>query len=128
MLLMRKKVFAIANEGKSPIEDVHERTVAHMRTGMNEWRDRLAKAIEERGETMRSVSLKAGLGANYVHGILKDEKDPTVERLLAICQALNVSPAYILLGSETTPEVEAILLLMQGSESRRKAILDLLRS
>jgi transcriptional regulator with XRE-family HTH domain len=125
---MSDKLFAIANAVKNSIADVRGEEASVIAFAMGTWRDRLAAAIEERGETMRSVSLKAKLGANYVHGVLKDGKDPTVEKLLAICQALNVSPAYVLIGETVPPEIEALLLLMQTSEARRKAILDLLRS
>jgi transcriptional regulator with XRE-family HTH domain len=76
---------------------------------------------------MRSASLRAGLGHNYIHGILKEDKDATVDRLLAICKALNVSPAFILLGQTAPPEVEELLLLMQANPERREAILALLR-
>lgn len=128
MLLMRENLFAIANAVNTSIADVREEHGSVTSWAMSAWRDRLAAAIEERGETMRSASLKASLGANYVHGILKDGKDPTVEKLLALCDALGVSPAYILLGEKMPPEVEALLLLMQSSKERREAILALLRT
>jgi lambda repressor-like predicted transcriptional regulator len=128
VLLMPDRVFAKANAVKTAIADVRDNEGCANTFDMTAWRDRLASAIEERGETMRSASLKAKLGANYVHGVLKDGKDPTVEKLLAVCEALGISPAYILLGDKAPPEVEALLLLMQTSPARRQAILDLLRT
>lgn len=128
MLCHARNLYAIADTDKSSIADVrHEGEVAIDRV-MADWRERLERTILERGETMRSASLKAGLGHNYIHGVLKEEKDATVDRLLAICKALNVSPAFILLGQDAAPEAEALLLLMQSSPERREAILALLRS
>ena len=128
MLCHARKIYAIADTGKTPIADVCGDHDDAMTFAMTDWRERLERTISERGETMRSASLKAGLGHNYIHGILKEDKDATVDRLLAICKALNVSPAFILLGQDAPPEVEALLLLMQNSPERRQAILALLRS
>lgn len=75
---------------------------------------------------MRSASLKAGLGHNYLHGIIKDGKDPTVERLMKVCSALNVSPAYILLG-DAPSEADDLLRLIQERPERLAAIVQLLR-
>lgn len=128
MLLHDAKLYAIAYTCKTPIADVHDVDANGKFPAMSGWRERLERTIAERGETMRSASLKAKLGHNYVHGILKEDKDATVDRLLAICQALEVSPAFILLGQDAPPQVEELLLLMQASPERREAILALLRS
>ena len=128
MLCHGQNLYAIADTDKTPIADVRSKIGRAMEYAMADWRERLDRTISERGETMRSASLKAGLGHNYIHGILKEGKDSTVDRLLAICKALNVSPAFILLGQDAPPEAEALLLLMQNSPERRQAILALLRS
>lgn len=60
-------------------------------TGMcDDWRGRLHSLIRERGKTMKDVSLDAGLGAGYVHSILRGTppREPSVENLQRIMQAL----------------------------------------
>lgn len=91
-----------------------------------EWRQRLEAALTERGESMRSASLKAGVGANYIHGILKENKEPTVDRMIAICKTLNVSLSYILTGAKVSRETEGILRALEESPETRDAILALL--
>lgn len=69
------------------------------------WRTILLDALEARGETMRSASLKAGFGANYLHGVLKDGKDATVERLLQICKAFQIDPAALIVNGAVATEL-----------------------
>lgn len=77
------------------------------------WRDRLRREIEAQKRTLRSVSMKAGLGESYVSGILNEMKDPSVERLAAVCNELHVSLSAILFGTTDTPEQEEFLNLLQ---------------
>lgn len=91
------------------------------------WRDRLTEALD--GRSMRSLSLDAGLSAGYVHGILKDGKDPTVDNITAVCRALQVSPLKVLYGLEMTPEMEDVFRLWSDApEAIRHSILQILRA
>lgn len=90
------------------------------------WRTRLEARIAQDGRTMRDVSLSAGLSAGYVHGILKDGKDPTIDRLSAVARALNVSLAYVLVGVNISPEAEEIVRVLEEDPVRRDAVLSLL--
>lgn len=76
---------------------------------------------------MREVSLAAGAGAGYLHSILKEGKDPGIERLSAICDQIGVSLPYILYGINITPEDEKIVAAAQRSPQLRAAVLALLR-
>ncbi|WP_116598912.1 adenosylcobalamin-dependent ribonucleoside-diphosphate reductase [Primorskyibacter marinus] len=71
-----------------------------------DFREIITNLIDARGTTMRQVSLEAGLSHGYLHGIIKDGKDPTLERLSKVAKVLNVSLGEIV-GSEAAPEILA---------------------
>lgn len=90
------------------------------------WRQRLSAAIDESGKSMNAVSSQAELAPNYVHGILKLNKEPTLDRLLRVCDAVPVSAVWIIHGHEVRPEDEALLRLLHQHPDARQAILALL--
>jgi ribonucleoside-diphosphate reductase alpha chain len=74
------------------------------------------------------VSLAAGLGAGYVHSILNEGKDPTIDNLIAVCNEIGVSLSAVLYGYEMSAENEEILRLLQNSSpGAREGLLALLR-
>ncbi|MBO3760380.1 helix-turn-helix transcriptional regulator [Ciceribacter sp. L1K22] len=91
------------------------------------WRGRLQQALDRSGRSAREVSLAAGKGAGYVHSLLKEDKDPTLENLLAVCRELNVSLSELIYGFEISPATEEILALLEGSPDARDGILKILR-
>lgn len=92
------------------------------------WRERLKIALEASGRSMRDVSIKAGKGKGYLHSILGEMKDPTIDYLIAVCNELGVSVSYILYGLDVTGEQEEILrLLREASPAAREGILQILR-
>ncbi|RCL01008.1 MAG: hypothetical protein JSC188_000749 [Candidatus Tokpelaia sp. JSC188] len=96
---------------------------------INKWRQRLAKSLEKSQKSKRSISLAAGMGPGYLHSILVEEKDPTIESLVKVCKELQVSIAYIIYGYEVTPIQEEFLRLFElASPADRQAILTFLRS
>lgn len=90
------------------------------------WRRRLEDAIKDKGRTKRDISLKVGKGAGYVHSILSEGKDPTIENLIAVCQELGVSLTWIVYGFEISPQTERILSLIEQNPDDRAAVLQLL--
>lgn len=76
---------------------------------------------------MRAVSLAAGCGPGYVHSILSEGKDPTVEKLMAVCEVIPVSFAHIIYGFEITQEDADLLAAMKRAPEAREAVLTLLR-
>lgn len=90
------------------------------------WRTRLAGAIQDSGKSARAVSMAAGAGPGYVHSILKEGKDPTVEKLMAVCAAIPVSVIYVLYGVEAAPADVAILKALQENPAARDGILAIL--
>lgn len=93
----------------------------------NAWRTRLRDTLTEKKLSKREVSLAAGAGAGYLHGILDEGKDPTIQRLAAVCAAIPVSLTYILYGFDISPEDEAIISAMHEAPEKRDAVLTLLR-
>ena len=75
---------------------------------------------------MREVSLAAGLSAGYLHGVLKDRKDPTIDRLSAIARAMNISLSYILVGVRVSRDTERLIEVLESDPDRRQAVLRLL--
>jgi transcriptional regulator with XRE-family HTH domain len=91
------------------------------------WRARLERAIKDSGRSNREISLAARKSHGYIHSILKEGKDPTVDNLIAICRVLNVSLTKILCGFEMSAETEKILSLIEGNPKARDGILQILR-
>lgn len=94
---------------------------------MNEpWRKRLIKIIDDavdNGRSMRDISLRAGLGPNYVRHIVSGENAPTIEKLAALAAELNVSLLYILKGFDVSQETEDLISIFEGMPAKRRAIL-----
>jgi transcriptional regulator with XRE-family HTH domain len=94
-----------------------------------EWRKRLQEAVDKSGKSMRAISLTAGCSASYLHGILKEDKEPTLPRLVRICSEIGVSVTYIILGIEMSPTHEALLLLMSDlPDVQQQLLLEIARS
>ncbi|WP_097071600.1 helix-turn-helix domain-containing protein [Rhodobacter maris] len=91
------------------------------------WRTRLREAIEASGKSQRAISLESGCGAGYLNAVFKEGKDPTVNKLLAICAAIPVSATWVLYGANVTDEDLELLEIMQASPRAREAVLTLLK-
>ena len=80
------------------------------------WRTRLAKVLKDKHLTKRGVSLAAGMSEGYVHGILQEGKEPTVENLLSVCRASGISPALVVLGYEVPPDTSELFELWAAAD------------
>lgn len=94
----------------------------------DDWRERLEAAVSKDGRSFRDISLAAGLSHGYLHGILRDNKEPTLDRFVRICKVLNISVAYALMGMDITRETEQIISEIEADGERRTAILQLLQA
>lgn len=92
------------------------------------WRDRLAAALEASGKSKREVSLASGSGPGYLHSILKEGKDPSVENLARICGALGVSLTKVLYGIDISPATERLMRAAEASEATRNHLLAILEA
>jgi len=97
--------------------------------GMNEsWQKRLARGIKANRLSQRRVSLDAGMGPGYVNSLIKEGKDPTVEHLIAVCRAAELSLSWVLFGVEISAETEQLMELLENApKSKRESLLNLLK-
>ena len=91
------------------------------------WRHRLNAALKARNISMRQASIRAGAGDGYVQSVLVGGKDPTIDKLRAVCDAVPVSLAYILFGHDITAEDEAIVASLHAGPEVRDAVLTIIR-
>ena len=89
-------------------------------------RARLQAVVDADGRSLRDISLAAGLSHGYLHGILRDDKEPTLDRFQLVCKEMGVSATKILLGVDVSPEAEAIMKLLDADPDVRAAVLALL--
>lgn len=127
MISMRRTISALEEiasvryEGRAKVNRLRDKIA--MQTG--KWRERFEREVDNSTLSMRAISLAAGLGPGYVHSVIKEGKDPTIENLIKVCDVLNVSTAYVLHGLEFTPNEAQILELIRKNPARRDAILSL---
>lgn len=92
------------------------------------WKERLADGIKAKGKSQREVSLAAGKGPGYVNSLLKEGKDPTIENLLLVCEAADLSLIWVLFGFDMDRETEEIVReLKRESPTGRSGLLQHLR-
>lgn len=69
------------------------------------WFDRLKEAIEVSGISKKRLSKAAGRGQNFVQQMLKDGKQPGIENLSGLLEALGQEATiYVLTGERITPD------------------------
>jgi len=76
------------------------------------WKDRLLHAVERSGKSQQAIAIDAGLGRAYLYGVFKEGKVPTVENMIRICNAIGVSPAFIIFGWSMNPKQQELLDLI----------------
>lgn len=92
----------------------------------DEWRVRLTEAIKAKGLSMRAASLAAGFAPGYVHSILKDGKDPSVDHLIAVSREAGVSLLWVLYGIQASPATERLIRMLEADPGTRAAVMQLL--
>lgn len=92
------------------------------------WRTRLAAAMKEKSLSLRKVSLAADKGPGYLHSILVEGKDPSVDNLTEVCRIVGVTLPYVLYGYDLTPETERLLRLLEEKPEMREGVLKILEA
>ncbi len=96
---------------------------------VTDWRSRLAAVIETSGRSMRDISLSAGVSQNYLGSILHEGSEPSIERMMKLCDELGVSVTYLLLGVDLTGNAEQMLrAYAMLNEEQQKTVLALVKS
>ncbi|NBW13843.1 MAG: helix-turn-helix domain-containing protein [Caulobacteraceae bacterium] len=90
------------------------------------WKERLASAVQASGKSLRAISLAANAGPGYLFSVLNDGKDPSVEYLSRLCEALGVSLSYVLYGVNITPETERLMRLAEENPEARANLIAIL--
>lgn len=112
------------NSGRAKSGEMLEKKVMHD----SGWRQRLEEAARKDGRSLRDISLAAELSHGYLHGILRDGKEPTLDRFAKICKQLNLSLSYALMGVNISAETEEIIQGLDSKPTTREAILALLKN
>lgn len=75
----------------------------------DDWRSRFRKAMQSVGMTDQELSVRAGLNRSTVNTYLSQKRDkartkkpasPSIDNFIAMAKAVNLSPAYLLMGEE----------------------------
>ncbi|MFY0310045.1 helix-turn-helix domain-containing protein [Leisingera sp. D0M16] len=64
-------------------------------SGIELWRQRLRQALDIRGLDYDEVSEAAGNNPEYVSKVLNGRFNPTVARIIRICEVANIDMAYL---------------------------------
>lgn len=84
------------------------------------WIGRLQQAMEQKGVTMRELSLVAGRAPGYVHSLIKEGKRPSIDNLVAISDRLGVSLVWLVFGVDMTADAEKLLRLYSSLSEVQK--------
>lgn len=96
-----------------------------MENGADEsWRARLQALVDASGRSMRSISIGAGLGAGYLHSVLKDGTDPSLRALSLIMRELESPVALLFEAQDTTQERSRLLNIARTLTPAQLALLE----
>lgn len=73
------------------------------------WLHRLRTSVAASSMKGREICRKAGIGQSVLSEILSGANTPKIDTLIKICEALSVTPGYILDGAETDPRSNSML-------------------
>jgi len=90
------------------------------------WRKRLSDAVASSDKSKRAISLDSKNGPGYVHSILSEGKEPTIEKLMSVCDAVPVSSMYVIFGVNVDASDLELLKALEGNPHRRAGILAIL--
>ena len=94
-----------------------------------DWFKRLTDAIAETGEARRSISLRAGLAESYVQQMIQFGKQPSVDKFIALCEAIGRDPVEILTGARQDGDALQVLRLFSAmTPQQQQAFLDYLKT
>lgn len=86
------------------------------------WFDRLDSAVKRDGRSLRAISLAAKCGPNFLQQMMRDRKEPGVDRLLAILNTLGTaSTLYVLTGKVFSRDDEEFLRLVLSIDPALRA-------
>ncbi|OPB29462.1 helix-turn-helix transcriptional regulator [Bartonella sp. WD12.1] len=89
-----------------------------------DWFQRLIELIKNDGRTMIEISKAAGCGQNYIQQMVNGGKRPSVDKLMAILNALgNASAIYVITGFNISEEdIKFITWASSGDKKKLEAL------
>lgn len=93
---------------------------------MDAVRERLLEAVENSGLARREIARRAGVGPGYLTSLLREKKEPGIDRLSRICNVVGVSVAWVMHGYDISPSTEKIMARLQGHPDKHDGILKIL--
>ena len=94
---------------------------------INLFRQRLRSLRTSKNMTLEELAARASTSANYLQLIETGKRTPSITTFMKICQALDVTPNLLLLGTDDRPYSEAvssIIALSVESEQPLQQLLD----
>lgn len=76
------------------------------------WKDRIRKALEAKGMTMKEASLAAGKGETFVRDMLERGRAPSVDNFISIAHIVGKPASYLLGEDEGEPSAPAVRRVM----------------
>ena len=87
-----------------------------------DWRLRLEAALKKSGVSKADLARRMNVDPGYIQSVFGKRKSaPNPDRLVAICDALNVSVSYILFGFEMDAELERLSQKFQNLSKEDRA-------
>lgn len=93
-----------------------------------QWRVRLRQALDDRGLDYDEVSTAADCNPEYVSKMLAGRFNPTVARLMKICEAGNIDMAYLFSEEPNSEDRDVIERTADLSEQDAKLVGRLIKS
>lgn len=94
---------------------------------LEKMRARLEAEIKRQRRSMSETSLLAGLSKGYVRNVIVREQVPTIDKLHAICEALEISVPWVLYGQAVPKDAQEIFDLLEHDPKKFYALLELAR-
>ena len=90
----------------------------------DKWFDRLLEAVERDERDMKTLSVDARLGENYVQQMVKNRKVPKIDSLVKLLSALGrADTLYIITGTQFTAEDRRLLEVAAALDDEGKRAL-----
>lgn len=89
-------------------------------------RQRIKDELTRQRRSQADVAERAGLGHGYLTNVLTRGQMPSVDKLHALCNELDVSVAWVMYGVEMPADFDRVFGLMQRDPKKFYALLALL--
>ena len=95
---------------------------------INLFRQRLRSLRTSKNMTLEELAARASTSANYLQLIETGKRTPSITTFMKICQALDVTPNLLLLGTDDRPYSEAVSSIIALSVESEQPLQQLLEN